>query len=161
MITAVCPDLVIRLTGLRGEVSRLVWEVCHRVEPTFLMPRQDLGNNPNDIQICAIGTTAIPSHLPRYHQFLHGFYDRSTQYYLEDKKGMNVTSISCLMVEAMILLLAMIYFQRVITRPIFLYSSSSNNITVFDPSISTNRSSTFLMLNSALWHKIFQSLVEE
>lgn len=72
-ITAVCPDLVIRLTSLRGEVSKLVW--------------RELGNDPDDIQVLAVGTTAIPQHLPRYHAFLREYLNRSTALSLEAKTG--------------------------------------------------------------------------
>jgi hypothetical protein len=61
-VTAVCPDLVIRLTSLRGQVSRIVWE--------------GLGNDPNEINILAVGTTDIPQHLKSYHGFLHRFYQK-------------------------------------------------------------------------------------
>lgn len=72
-ITAVCPDLVIRLTSLRGEISKLVWK--------------ELGNNPDDIQVLAVGTTAIPQHLPRYHKFLRDWLSRSEKLHQEAKFG--------------------------------------------------------------------------
>jgi len=66
VVTAVCPDLVIRLTSLRGEVSKLLW--------------LDRRGNPDDIQVLAVGTTAIPHHLPRYHAMLKNFFKRSAEY---------------------------------------------------------------------------------
>lgn len=72
-ITAVCPDLVIRLTSLRGEVSKVIWS--------------SRGNNPDDIQILAVGTTAIPQHLTKYHKFLSNFYNNASSYSLEATKG--------------------------------------------------------------------------
>lgn len=74
-ITDVCPDLVIRLTSLRGEISKLVW--------------RELGNDPDDIQVLAVGTTAIPQHLPRYHRFLRQWLDRTTDLHREAKEEMD------------------------------------------------------------------------
>eukprot|EP01125_Pyxidicula_operculata_P017099 TRINITY_DN5952_c0_g2_i1.p1 TRINITY_DN5952_c0_g2~~TRINITY_DN5952_c0_g2_i1.p1 ORF type:complete len:488 (-),score=68.44 TRINITY_DN5952_c0_g2_i1:98-1561(-) len=72
-VTAVCPNLIIRLTSLRGEVSKRVWS--------------ELGNNPDDIQILAVGTTAIPSHLPKYHKFLDNFWNKASHLSGQAKKG--------------------------------------------------------------------------
>lgn len=65
-VTSVCPDLVIRLTSLRGQISRTIW--------------QRRGGNPDDIQILAVGTVTIPDHLPKYHKFLTNFYRNSLDY---------------------------------------------------------------------------------
>ena len=35
-VTAVCPDLVIRLTSLRGQVSRTIWESLGNVKNIFI-----------------------------------------------------------------------------------------------------------------------------
>jgi len=66
VITSQCPNLVIRLTSLRGQVSKRLWEMK--------------GNNPAEIQILAVGTTDIPQHLAGYHKFLDGFYKKTEQY---------------------------------------------------------------------------------
>jgi hypothetical protein len=64
VITNVCPGLVIRLTSLRGEVSKWIWK--------------NRGRNPDDIQILAVGTTKTPIHLPKYSGFLENFYSNSS-----------------------------------------------------------------------------------
>jgi len=69
-ITSVCPDLIIRLTSLRGEVSKAIW--------------RSRGKNPDDIQILAVGTTAIPQHIPKYHNFLRSFFANSAKYCLAE-----------------------------------------------------------------------------
>eukprot|EP01088_Endostelium_zonatum_P016277 TRINITY_DN432_c0_g1_i7.p1 TRINITY_DN432_c0_g1~~TRINITY_DN432_c0_g1_i7.p1 ORF type:complete len:316 (-),score=63.82 TRINITY_DN432_c0_g1_i7:232-1179(-) len=66
-ITAQCRDFIIRLTSLRGEVSKAVWEMR--------------GGNPDEVQILAVGTTAIPNHIPQLLQFFNNFYSLSTQHY--------------------------------------------------------------------------------
>jgi histidinol-phosphate/aromatic aminotransferase/cobyric acid decarboxylase-like protein len=62
-ITRVCPDLIIRLTTLRGEVARQLW--------------LDFGGNPKQINILAVGTTAVPHHLKGYQKFLSNFYTKT------------------------------------------------------------------------------------
>jgi hypothetical protein len=47
-------------------VSKVLWE--------------DRGRNPDEIQVLAVGTTAIPNHLPKYHSMLENFYKRSAEY---------------------------------------------------------------------------------
>ncbi len=64
-MTSQCPDLVIRLTTLRGSVSQHVW--------------QHLGHDPHEIQLLAVGSTDHPLHLPRYVGFLKHFYSRTAQ----------------------------------------------------------------------------------
>lgn len=77
VVTSQCPNLVIRLTTLRGEVSRRIW--------------QKRGNNPEEIQLLAVGTVAPPVHLPRYHNFINNFYNNTTQFLqqklLEQRSG--------------------------------------------------------------------------
>jgi len=74
-VTAVCPALVIRLASLRGEVTKKVWE--------------DLGNDPNDVQILAVGSTAIPKHLTRFHNFLKNWVNQSSELSAEFRKGID------------------------------------------------------------------------
>jgi hypothetical protein len=72
-VTSVCPNLVIRLTTLRGEVSKTIWKT--------------LGNNPKDINVLAVGTTAIPHHLTGYQKFLKNFFEETERKNLEFRKG--------------------------------------------------------------------------
>eukprot|EP01119_Soliformovum_irregulare_P015344 TRINITY_DN4308_c0_g1_i1.p1 TRINITY_DN4308_c0_g1~~TRINITY_DN4308_c0_g1_i1.p1 ORF type:complete len:493 (+),score=113.78 TRINITY_DN4308_c0_g1_i1:27-1505(+) len=62
VITSQCPDLVIRLTALRGEVSKRLWSLR--------------GGDPEQINVLAVGTTAVPNHLTGYHHFLQNFFQR-------------------------------------------------------------------------------------
>lgn len=64
-VTQVCPNLTIRLTSLRGQVSRKIWE--------------NLGKDPKEINILAVGTTDIPHHLKGYQEFIKSFYKRTSQ----------------------------------------------------------------------------------
>jgi len=63
IITSQCPNLVIRLTSLRGEVSKAIWS--------------QRGKDPEQIQILAVGTCSIPSHLNGYHAFLNNYNAKS------------------------------------------------------------------------------------
>jgi hypothetical protein len=65
VVTSQCPDLVIRLTTLRGSVSQHVW--------------QSLGHDPQEIQLLAVGSTDHPLHLPKYGGFLRNFYARTAR----------------------------------------------------------------------------------
>lgn len=85
VVTSQCPDLVIRLTTLRGSVSQHIW--------------QEFGHDPNEvssqrlllfgegrvprkfmqIQLMAVGSTDHPLHLPNYVGFLRNFYDRTSK----------------------------------------------------------------------------------
>ena len=65
VVTSQCPDLVIRLTTLRGSVSQHVW--------------QGLGHDPHEIQLLAVGSTDHPLHLPNYVGFLRNFYARTAR----------------------------------------------------------------------------------
>lgn len=47
----------------------------------------ELGNDPDDIQVLAVGTTAIPQHLPRYHTFLREYVNRSAALSVEARMG--------------------------------------------------------------------------
>jgi hypothetical protein len=38
------------------------------------------GGNPDEVNILAVGTVAIPHHLPSYHKFLDNFYIRTANY---------------------------------------------------------------------------------
>jgi hypothetical protein len=58
-----CPGLIIRLASLRGNVAGHIWEV--------------LGNNPDDVQVLAIGSVAIPEHLKAFHKALDYFWTKT------------------------------------------------------------------------------------
>eukprot|EP01090_Pellita_catalonica_P000157 TRINITY_DN10110_c0_g1_i1.p1 TRINITY_DN10110_c0_g1~~TRINITY_DN10110_c0_g1_i1.p1 ORF type:complete len:511 (-),score=58.52 TRINITY_DN10110_c0_g1_i1:92-1591(-) len=74
-VTSQCRDFVIRLTSLRGQVSSGVWK--------------KRGGNPNDVQILAVGTTAIPQHMPDLTAYFHEFYDRSRE--IQDRDTRKLT----------------------------------------------------------------------
>eukprot|EP01129_Flabellula_baltica_P016065 TRINITY_DN8401_c0_g1_i2.p1 TRINITY_DN8401_c0_g1~~TRINITY_DN8401_c0_g1_i2.p1 ORF type:complete len:489 (+),score=120.28 TRINITY_DN8401_c0_g1_i2:26-1492(+) len=73
LITSQFRDLNIRLTSLRGEVSSRLWE------------RQ--GNNPDDVQILAVGTVNIPQHIDSYKNYIREFNKRTSDYMLDDRQG--------------------------------------------------------------------------
>jgi hypothetical protein len=81
-IRSQCPDLVIRLTSLRGQVNHLHFLIL-QVSKRILEQR---GYNPNSVQILAVGTVAIPQHLPNYHHFLDKFYERTEKHGKEHRK---------------------------------------------------------------------------
>jgi len=66
-ITSQCPKLIIRLTSLRGQVSQMIWKM--------------VGNDPNDIQILAVGTVVAPE-LPAFKNFVRNFQERTSQHFL-------------------------------------------------------------------------------
>jgi len=76
VITSQCPDLIIRLTSLRGEVSKRIW--------------QNRGKNPDEIQILAVGTVAAPKHLDSYSHFLQRFYKSTSERMEENSKKASV-----------------------------------------------------------------------
>jgi len=75
VITSQCPDLIIRLTSLRGEVSKRIW--------------QNRGRNPDEIQILAVGTVAAPKHLDNYASFLKNFYKNTSEGIEEDTERLS------------------------------------------------------------------------
>lgn len=79
-VTQVCPNLTIRLTSLRGQVSRKIWE--------------NLGKDPKEINILAVGTTDIPNHLKGFQSFIKNFYSRTSDMLVNNKLeiGYDLTS---------------------------------------------------------------------
>lgn len=69
-ITAVCPDLAIRLASLRATVARRAWELK--------------GKNPEDIQNLSIGSIDVPN-IPGYKEYLREWHERSCNLLLAQK----------------------------------------------------------------------------
>lgn len=65
-----------RLTSLRGEVIREIWK--------------NFGGNPEEIQILAVGTTSVPTHLEGYKTFLDNFIDNSHKALKKGRSSLDV-----------------------------------------------------------------------
>ena len=72
VVTSQCPDLIIRLTSLRGQVSSRLWKM--------------LGGDPEEIQILAVGTTAIPNHMKDYKSFIDGIGEAAARHAAEHRR---------------------------------------------------------------------------